>query len=448
MGNKSIWAVAGTAAAGLLAFGLALPFLAPRAEGDAPAPPQPAAAPAPKPPPADARPAEEAAPKPAPPRRVVLKLWKLPGDPKTEGKGYADLSTVRQLYFDPTGTRLVTVAKQEAHCLDTAAGRILHTFRPDPPSNRPVSFPLSVSPDGRFLAVPHDDQKVLEVYATATGRPVRTHRLDERGRFPFSDGQVAFTPDGDFLLTLVDRDGPLALALATRGGGAETERAVRVANFTARSEYNLAFLPAPRWGALLFRRGFYFDAKTNPSAWFALDLKTGREWPLTALSTCAEAWAGERTARLAPGGAWLLVEGREGMEVCDWRANRLVRAFKGTGLHDADFTPDGRRVLAIWHDYKWVPDPARQIVIDNRPRATTRLKLFDIATGEDLAESLPTDHGFPAAPTAVAVSPDGKTLGVATGRVVGLVDFAGAFDVAPLPALPLPAGPEPWPLLR
>jgi hypothetical protein len=66
--------------------------------------------------------------------------------------------------------------------------------------------------------------------------------------------------------------------------------------------------------------------------------------------------------------------------------------------------------------------------------APNTVQLFDLAQREQVGTFTPQEHDFPHAPTAVAVSPDGTTMAVATERVVGLIDFEGTFGLKPRPA--------------
>ena len=43
-----------------------------------------------------------------------------------------------------------------------------------------VHYHAVLSPDGRFVAVPRESRRELDLRETATGRLIRTYRLDDR----------------------------------------------------------------------------------------------------------------------------------------------------------------------------------------------------------------------------------------------------------------------------
>jgi hypothetical protein len=102
--------------------------------------------------------AEDAAPPPAQEiakknprptsRPLVLYRWKVPGGAEKDGEGTWDDFAIHQLFFDPSGARLVTVSYRQVHCLDLVSNRVVQSFPEQLPSRKPT-FPFLVSPEGR-----------------------------------------------------------------------------------------------------------------------------------------------------------------------------------------------------------------------------------------------------------------------------------------------------------
>jgi WD40 repeat protein len=447
MGKNSFWTALAFVVIGILTFGVALAFMGPQEADRQAAPPRvptaakqadaPTAAAAKKAetltPAPEAPVAKKAAPEPEPPPRpLLLKRWRMPGDAASDGKGGQDDFSIRELYFDPTGTRLVMVSPRAAHCLDIAQDKIVGTVYPDLSGDR-FHYPrLVISPDGRFAAVPRKNGRDLDLYELATGRRLYSyHPGDERAHFAFDDGHVAFGPSRESLVALVDCFGPLLYAFWTKTG---TGRELAVPGFRARKETAVQFLYVPEQGVLLLSHIFGNDAQVNPSGLGVLDLASCRETLLTAFSIRSCCWDRDLPMKLSPDRRLLVVKGREGtLQVCDWRTNQRLFAHEAGGEYqDPGFTPDCRYLLVLWHNV--LHGTAHGIF--TRQYTPSTIQLFDLARQKQVGTFIPQENDFPHAPTAVAVSPDGKTLAVASERVVGLVDFEGAFGVKPGPASP------------
>jgi hypothetical protein len=442
MGNNGFWTILAIVLIGFATFGVALAFMAPN-NADRPAEPPPAVAakhadappvmPAAmkvEPPPAPKAPvAKEPLPEP-PPRPLVLGRWQIPGDPASDGKGTQDDFSIRELYFDPTGKRLVAVSPRAAHCLDIVQGKIVGSVYPDV-SWAKLHHPRMVfSQEGRVAAVPRENGKDLDLYELASGRRLFSYHLpDQRGRFSFSDGHIAFSTIGDSLIAMVDCHGPVLHTFSTQTGVGKT---LSIPGYTAKNDTAVGYLYAPEQGALVVCHFLGNDWNANPSGLGVLDLSSGQERPLTALSFRPSSWDRDLSMKLSPDGTRLVVKGSEGeLQVCDWRANQLLfKHAAGGEYQDPGFTPDGQFLLACWHN---VLHGRINGVVFTR-YMPSRVKLFDLAQQEEVGTFIPQEHDFPHGPTAVAVSPDGRTMAVATQRVVGLIDFEEAFGVPPRPA--------------
>jgi hypothetical protein len=290
-----------------------------------------------------------------------------------------------------------------------------------------VHYLAAVSPDGRFAAVPHENEKELDVRETATGRLVRTYRLDDKSRFPFHTGQLAFGQSGDALIALADRNAPVLHLISTQTG---TGRVLTVPAFS-KNDVFAELLYAADKGTVLAHRGLNKHSKGAAPDVSAFDLSAGKETPLTSLTIRPHSWNHDRPWKLSPDGTLLLVKGDKDIQICEWQADRRVFEHKGDTYQDPTFTPDGKRFLVCWHDVRH--GSPGYIYIGGPPQQKGTVELFSIARKERIATFTPADNDFPHDPTALAVSADGRTLAVATERTVGLIDFQAAFGVAPIP---------------
>jgi hypothetical protein len=227
----------------------------------------------------------------------------------------------------------------------------------------------------------------------------------------------------------VDCYGPVLHTFSTQTGAG---KALSLPGYTARNDTAVAFLYAPEQAALLVCHFLQNDAKANPAGLGVLDLSSGRETPLTAITVPPSCWDRDLPMKLSPDGRRLVVKGREGkLQVCDWRANGRLLSHEAAGEYqDPGFTLDGQYLLACWHNV--LHGTANGVFFPQYTPST--IQLFDLAQGERVGMFTPQENDFPHAPTAVAVSPDGKTMALAAQRVVGTIDFEGAFGIQPRPA--------------
>src|SRR5262249_46064343 len=146
---------------------------------------------------------------------------------------------------------------------------------------------------------------------------------------------------------------------------------------------------------------------------FALDMKTGKDEPVTAVDIDPWTLFPHEGVVASRDGRLLLASNREAVEVCDWQANRRVLEFKNSSLcfGSACFTPDGKRLLVVR-----IPTLEKHIIQSGQVRVEQfpeAIELYDIARCEKIGEFDPEAHGLPRGVNALAVSPNGKTVAIA-----------------------------------
>lgn len=106
-------------------------------------------------------------------------------------------------YFDPSGARLLTVSKgyfdeiegdYAVHIVDATTGGLLQAFGPYRSEQAPEH--ATWSPDGRWIAIAHDDG-LVDVFDASSG----VAHPDLQVSLPSNAKCVAFSPDGSRLLT-------------------------------------------------------------------------------------------------------------------------------------------------------------------------------------------------------------------------------------------------------
>lgn len=378
---------------------------------------------------------------PAPPqaRPLVLAQLALPEDKPSQGKEELEEGAIRDLYFDRTGTKLIAVSDRDTHCLDVATGQSLQVYRTDARSQVAHHPFIAVSPDGRFVAVPHEEHKELVLQEADTGKTIAKYRADDRTHLGFTLLPIAFTPGGEFAVTMVGHDGPAYLAVSTRTG---TGRLLAIPDWKGKAELHSFLVPLPAQATLIRGGVLKTKGETSSSGIRALNLTTGADRPISGVTVKPETWQGDRPLVASPDGKWLLAKNRDTIQVCDWQVNRLVfdRTREGDVYRGPRFTPDGQRFLIIWIQDTFQPEKFGTI---DKPSADS-VMLFDVASGKRLGDFTPPDSKHNQL-TAVAMSQDGKTLAVAAGRLVSVLDFQEAFKIAPLPPVSRPAEPEQLP---
>jgi WD40 repeat protein len=395
------------------------------------------------------KPAKDGAKPVAKPRsEPFLKRLPLPdgknGDDATPQKS----GHVHALSLDPAGTRVVAVSQHNTWCLDVATGKVLQTFQNELPTNNPRPQLIGASRDARFVIIPSVDGKDVTVREASTGKVIGTCHLTDTNKFNkflLESRLPAMTPAEDYLLvgTGVVTPGNLH-ALSTKTGKEKLLDVPRIDFSKQDYEY---LIPIPQSSTFLVYGTPRVDRK-NPSNLFAVDFSTGKETALSCLHGGPH-FNGWRPLVLSPDGSLLLVKGLASVEVCDWRANRLVFHYeeKVAAFDHACFTPDGKRVAFIRRANGVIEseiDPQTGKWVNHR--IDDVVHLFDIATQEKIATYTPHADGLDSMVRALALSHDGKSFAVWTGNEVTLIDFRVAFGVAPLPPGQRLEGPESLPL--
>jgi hypothetical protein len=383
------------------------------------------------------------------PRALFRKRLALPDGKNADAASGDKDYYVHALCLDPAGTRVIAVSQHNTWCLDVATGNTLQTFHNELPTNNPRPQLIGASPDARFVIVPSVDGKDVTLRDAATGRVIGGSHLSDTGKFNkflLESRLPALTPAADYLLVGTGVVTPANLhALSTRTAADKLVDVPRIDFSKKAYEY---LLPIPQASTFLVYGSARVDHKTNPSNLFAVDLATGKETPLTCLHF-APLFTDYRPMALSPDGSLLLVKGLATLEVCDWRANRLLFHYEEKVAHfdHACFTPDGQRVAFIDRANgviqsqidpqtgKWVNHPIDDVI-----------NLFDIARQEKIGSFTPHTEGLGSRVRALAISHDGQSFAVWTGTEVTVVDFQSAFGVAPLPPCQRLAGPESLPL--
>ena len=134
--------------------------------------------------------------------------WQVTAPPKPKGDQEPSYENwfVRELAFDPSGTKLLTRTNQEAACWDALTGARLHTFKAavritprKPPEKDSVDIQQAtcISPCGRFVALVNNDGKAVSLFHAATGGEIGTYRP------PKGDGHYIATASPTAMVTLV-----------------------------------------------------------------------------------------------------------------------------------------------------------------------------------------------------------------------------------------------------
>jgi WD40 repeat protein len=115
---------------------------------------------------------------------------------------------------------------------------------------------------------------------------------------------------------------------------------------------------------------------------------------------------------------------------------------------DACFTPDGKRIAAVWHDNN---NRVIRIITDPKmgktdSRTDDEVCLFDLDRQEKIGSFKPHAYGLGTGIRAMAVSHDGQSFVIWSGAEINLVDFQAAFGVAALPPSLRLQGPDQLPL--
>jgi hypothetical protein len=378
-------------------------------------------------------------PVPARPRSALLRKWTVPAktDPDKSEDGSYD---VHELQINADGTRLLSRSKREVVYWNASYRIRLQTYEPAKPRwhyQEPNTKHMFLSPDCRFVATMQekpDDSREVTVRQAESGRLQCTAQLDKTTSLHSSTPE-AYTAAGDYLFL----NGSCKYQFTVQAVSLQTGT-TRVVNLPVREGDHrvcLQLLPVPGQPVFLLFRDDR-STKSNPSGIAAFDLTTGKETPLTCLTVVPWHLFFERGVQLSHDGKRLLAGTIEQVQVCDWQTNRRLFELKEGMVNYLHFrfTPDGSRIL-------FVREPKYEIIrIGGDPgrkpdKVVTTIELYDLVTKKRIAQYVPEKQGIKKRITALALSQDGKTLALAEGRDIYVLDFEAAFGVPPLaPVLP------------
>ncbi len=312
------------------------------------------------------------------PRRPLEEIRHFEGQPANNG-----ILSIQRVVVTPDGLRAVTGGGNGLRTWDLGTGKLLRVF-----SEKDYAYAaLAVSADGKRLIL--GGGHVAHVFDLKTGKPVR---LLHDGR-PVDgvegtciDG-LALSPDGKRAAggtwrTKADwRGGARVWQLSLRVWDVQTGKELRQFAGVTDAVRCLAWSPDGRFLAA----GHSADLRRAcPGTLRLWDVGTGKE-----IKTFHGHQAPISSVAFSPDGQRLLTSGSYDHTVRLWevRTGKQLKRFTGTAPALADripfttfehaaFTPDGKRVLACGNEH----DP--------------RVRLWDVATGEQLHESAPVAKGF------------------------------------------------------
>jgi WD40 repeat protein len=385
--------------------------------------------------------------------RPAIRHWTMPAEVKLEGVAKHEYDVV-QLIVNENGTRALARSQREVNYVNLQSGKVLRTFRPAKPRwddrTNNTNF-MFLSPDMRFVAIgaqssssAKSESEWVSIFEATTGKIIGTHTIvNDTNLFQFTDTGT-FTAGGDYLLLPGHIYSEFLIqAVSTQNGDGKI---VKIPNPTKIDTLLRLVLPVPQEPLLILYRD-RARPESNPGGITVLDLGTGKETPVTAITV--PAWASHWThgLQLSPDGKYLLAQSPDTIQVCDWRNNRLICEVPGhyTRLGNVRFTPDGKRFLFMRYfqfDTLYTGGAGQSPHVEKTPPT---IELYDIASKKVLETFTPAYRDIPEWITALAISRDGKTLVLGSEREVYTVDFQLAFDVEPLPAQMPPSKPDALP---
>jgi hypothetical protein len=443
--NSNSWVLPVCIGVGLAAYGASTVLTPDQKKGDAPPPLEPfvaAAAKDDKAPNADQQgPANADRPKKndsssAPRRQLILRRLNVPTELAPDKWGNSPFD-VHDLAINSDGSRLITKSKKQVVCWDLVSGRPLQTFLGPKPAwdyMEPKADRVFMSPDTRFVASLSQNKNheySLELHEAETKRLIGAV-VPDKNILLLDHMLPAFTPSGaSLLLHGSGRGGGLGIQAVSIRNAVLTNVHCSTKGF--KEGHVEALLVVPNEPTLILHR-------RGDKALFALDLRTGQETAITAITNKPWHLHFERGIDISADGRFVISAGIDHIQVCDWRANRQVLNHKESNVAylQPHFTPDGKRFLFVRQpQYDLLYFGGAKSGVRETPPCT--LELYDVASQGKLSEfTLDKDHTVKRI-TALALSQNGKVIAIANHTSVFCLDFQATFGVTPLPPLPRPA---------
>ncbi|OAI42147.1 hypothetical protein AYO40_06695 [Planctomycetaceae bacterium SCGC AG-212-D15] len=334
------------------------------------------------------KPAETAKPKVAPPPPQTareLRRWKLPADPE-HGVVLDDKAQhIRDLAFDPTGTRLTAVTRRNAYCFELADQNLLQSYHQEN---------IKLLPDGVQLAITDKAKEEMRIVVASSGKEMARFRLNDKKRLEAKALEQAkqITPR------------PFATAISLK------------------------------------RQAILYDLGTREVQEFEgpnkkiFKVGVGSAYPsrLTCITYWAAPWDDDEPLVLSSDESMLLVKSWVTIEVCYWQTDQLLLSERGGGYgyHNPRFTPDNRHVIVVCHEGYADTDSFLRNPLNKGWIATAdSVDLFDIARKKRAGLFRPPNTK-PNTLTCAALSPDGKTLAISFERTIAFYDAQAAFPSA------------------
>jgi hypothetical protein len=131
-----------------------------------------------------------------------------------------------------------------------------------------------------------------------------------------------------------------------------------------------------------------------------------------------------------------LVNGKAVCQIRDRKTKLLLLELKESPARTACITPDGERIIVVSRpsDYPrhYYVNPTKGVSV-HEEEVFKNIRVFDIATGKQLGEFGPRNHGMDDNAWAIAAAPDGQSFYLLTQRNLYKISFEKAFGVPPLP---------------
>jgi hypothetical protein len=375
--------------------------------------------------------------------RTAARHWPIPAPDKLD-KLEALAYELRDIVVNDSGTRALARSHREVHYVGLNSGKILQTYRPARPRwdyQKPDTHFMFLSPNARFVAIgaeSHSSAKnkdsEMAIVEVESGRTIAKCALEGDTDLHHFTNAGTFTASSDFVLLPGYIQKEIYIQVISTDGA---RRTVNIANSKNVEPQCRLLLPVPKEPTVIIyrERG---KGGSNGTGISALDLRSGKETAITAVTTKAWMLQWDRGVQLSPDGKLLLVQSPEQVQLCDWKANQRLQEITGNmeQFHHPRFTPDGKRfVIMRVPQYEILrfgfgPGQAPSSGIEKVP---TTIELYEVESKQRIGEFAPINFDINSYVTSYAFSRDGKTIALATSHDVHVLDFRTVFGIEPLP---------------